>query len=169
MTMLGITTKWPESFVADTDATPLPLPFLEFSGQPRDGKLESKTTVQRILRRNRFTKSYPMMNLTWIFTQVQYHAFVEFYETDLGLGTASFRMNLRFPFNNSLTEWVVRFMGEGFSARQLDGAWQVTADAELLTPFIMDDPAALEDWQAYISSDDFEYHSSEDYIYQAPV
>jgi hypothetical protein len=169
MTTLGIITKWPESVIADTDVTPLPLPYFEFAGQPRDGKLEDKATVQKILRRNRFTKAYPMLSLKWVFTQVEYYAFKEFYATDLGLGTASFRINLRWPFNNSLTEWVMRFMGEGFNARQMDGAWEVTADAELLQPFIMDDPAALEDWQAYISSDDFEYHSSEDYIYQAPV
>lgn len=144
MTTLGLITKWPESVTADTDVATLPLPFLEYTGEPRDSKIETKSSSPAISRRSRFTKSYPVANLTWIFTQVQYYAFVDFYSNDLGLGTASFRINLRFPLNSALTEWVARFMGEGFSARQLDGGWQVKASVEMLGPFIIPDPAPEE-------------------------
>lgn len=144
MTTLAIITKWPEATTADTDEVLLPLPDLEYTGGPRDSEIESKTSAQVIARRSRSTKVYPMATLTWIFTQVQYYAFLDFYEHGLGLGTAAFRINLRYPYNSDLTEWVVRFMGEGFSARQLDGAWQVGADVELLGAFIIDDPAPLE-------------------------
>jgi hypothetical protein len=167
MSTLSITTKWPEAHAADTDFTPLPLPFYEFAGQPRDGKLESKTGVQKINRRNRFTKTYPMLSLTWIFTQVQYYAFVDFYTDGLGLGTARFRINLKWPFNNFLTEWVVRFLGEGFNVRQLDGAWQVTADVELVDPFIIADGASLEDYQIYQTADEENYQTVDEENYEA--
>lgn len=141
MTTVNTIVKWPEAVTADTDETTLPLPFLEYSGEPRNAKIESKANVQKIIRRSRFTKSYPMANLTWIFTQVQYYAFLAFYDAGLGLGTASFRINLRYPLNTDLTEWVVRFVGEGMTARQLVGAWQVTASVELLGRFIISDPS----------------------------
>lgn len=166
-TTLTMTRKWPESVTADTDVTPLPLPYLEYTGEPRNSKVESKSSVLKIGRRSRFTKNYPMANLTWVFTQVQYYAFVEFYTTDLGLGTASFRINLRFPFNNFITEWVVRFVGEGFNARNLDGAWQVTAGIEMIGPFILPDPASLEDWAPYQTVLEENYETSDGESYEA--
>lgn len=167
MSVLSLTAKWPETITADTDVTPMPLPFLEYNGEPRNSKIESKTSVQKIIRRSRFTKAYPMASLSWIFTQVEYYAFVNFYTNDLGLGTASFRMNLKYPFNNFITEWVVRFMGDGFRARCLDGAWHVAADAEMLGPYIMPDPASLEDWVQYQTVDEENYQTSDGEDYEA--
>lgn len=160
---------WPETAVADTDDIGLPLPIFEYSGEPRNRKWESKSNSLKIERRLRFTKVFPMASFSWIFTAQQYAAFVEFYSTALGMGTASFRIPLIYPENSALREWVVRFLGDGFSSKWMDGHWQVSASVELLTPHILDDAASLQDWQPYLSSDGFEYHSSEDYIYEATV
>jgi hypothetical protein len=75
-----------------------------------------------------------------VFSPVEFYVFKDFYINGLDLGAASFRMNLRYPTNGSLTEWVVRFMGEDFEAIWLDGAWKVTASVELLGTYLIDDP-----------------------------
>lgn len=143
MTVMAIERKWPEIVVADTDVTPLPLPSVDYSGEPRDSTVESKSNSPSIHRRSRFTKVFPVASVQWVFTQVEYYAFVDFYTNDLGVGTAAFRMPIRYPENTELTEWVVRFLGDGFSARWLDGAWQVTAALEMINTYIIDDPAPL--------------------------
>jgi hypothetical protein len=169
MSLLPIITKWPESSVADTTVVPLPLPSFEYSGQPRNGTIETKSSEIKIQRRQRFFQNYQMGSVEWVFTQTEYYAFLDLYNNDLGLGTAKFRLPIFYPTNDQLTEWVVRFMGDGFTNRWVDGAWQVDAVIELLTPYNVENSASLEDWQFYISHDDFEYHSHEDFAYEAKI
>lgn len=139
MTTRALITKWPEIVVADTDQTPLPLPFIDYAGEPRNATVQSKATAPKILRRSRMFWTYQVIKATWFLTSVQYSAFQSLYENDLGCGTAQFRMNLRYPKNTELTEWVCRFAGEGYGASYLDGVWQVASSLELIGPYLLSD------------------------------
>lgn len=174
MTPRAMLTKWPEIVVADTDETPLPLPFIDYAGEPRNATAQSKASAPKILRRSRRFLTWQTIKATWFFTSVQYYAFQSLYQDALGCGTAQFRMNLRYPKNTELTEWVCRFAGEGYGASYLEGVWQVAANLELIGPYLLSDFASPADYAAYYvepvdgdtdTEPDVPYQTSEGYDY----
>lgn len=142
MSNLALATVWPAE---------VPLPYFEWSGRPRNAKLESKADIEKIHRRARFLKNFQEGVCAWVLTPVQYYAFQAFYNDVLGGGVAQFRIGLRYPFNSELTDWAVRFAGDGFQSRYIEGMWQVSAQIELMNRYVIDDPAALEDSSHYLA------------------
>lgn len=172
MTTRALLAKWPEVFVADTDVVPLPLPFIEYAGAPRNATAQSPDEAPKILRRSRRFWTYQVFKVTWFFNSSEYYAFQSFYADDLGCGTAPFRMNLRYPKNTELTEWVCRFSGGGYGTSSLDGVWQVSANLELLGTYIVAD--FLDAPHYYVqpvdgdtaTDPDVPYQTSEGFIYE---
>lgn len=113
----------------------LPLPFLEYSGEPRNGTLVSPTDAAAISRRSRFERSYTTLSVAWVFTDAQYQSFKTFFATTLGNGTAQFAIELRFPLNSGLTEWSVR-IEDGYTAAHEEGMWRVQATLDLVNPVL---------------------------------
>lgn len=165
----NITTQWPELPIADTDEqNPLPLPFHEYQGEPRNATLVSSGgNNPKVARRARATWGYQRLAVSWIFTPIQYYRFQTFYVETLGNGGAAFRMPLRYPLNSELVEWVVKFFGDGFDSTYLDNRWRVEAEIELLGPYLLNDAAPPEDWGQYLvnDTDDVPYQTSDGYIY----
>lgn len=161
--------QFPELPIADTtELNPLPLPLVEYQGDPRNATLiSSGGNNPKMIRRSRATWGYQRLGVSWVFTPRQYYAFQAFYNVDLGNGVAAFRIPLRYPLNSELTEWVVRFFGDGFDARYLDNNWSVESEIELLGPYVINGAAPPEDWGAYLvnDTDDVPYQTSDGYIY----
>lgn len=109
----------------------LPLPYVDFSGQPRHATLISPLGSAKIVRRTRFVAGVVTLPVSWMLTPEQYDAFKAFFLEDLGSGAALFLMELRYPRNSALSEWTVRFV-EGYESRYLDGVWEVRAELDLL-------------------------------------
>lgn len=117
-------TAWP--------STTLPLPALEYDGEPVPLTLCSTSGTPKIARRNRFTASIVSVRVKWVFTQAQYDEFKSFFIVDLDCGVSLFRIELKYPYNAALTTWKVRFIGDGFTSSYDQGNWIVDASLDLL-------------------------------------
>jgi len=111
----------------------LPLPFVDYNGEPRNGVVMGKEKDLVILRRSRFERSYTTLLVNWVFTDAQFTAFKTFYKDTLGLGASQFKIELRYPSNSVLTEYSVR-ISEGFEATYQEGLLNVAAVLELVNP-----------------------------------
>jgi len=120
--------------VTTTNSWPaeLPAPRLDYYGEPFYQNLVSTEEAPIILRSSRFVRPYPVIQAVWVLTNEQFSTFETFWETNLGHGVAWFTLDLRYPKNSSLSNWVVRFEGE-YQAEKLDQElWQITAPLILL-------------------------------------
>lgn len=115
---------WPET---------LPLPYIDFRGNPHYSTLVSPPKLMAAIRRSRHERSYNTLTVTWVLTGSQYAAFKAFHKTDLGNGAAHFKLELKYPKDTELTAWEVSFSG-GFAATYNDGLWQVEAVLHLVNP-----------------------------------
>jgi hypothetical protein len=122
--ILTIDNEWPAT---------LPLPYLDYSGNPYNQTIYSPDGAFFIARRSRFTKSYCILSVAWNFDDDEFEAFKLFVLNSLGNATSQFKIELRFPKNTELTEWAVRFES-GYQANQNDGVWNVIAALELVNP-----------------------------------
>ena len=123
---LTIDNAWPSS---------LPLPTVQFSGEPRNATITSQDLAMALTARSRFSRSYNAIAVSWQFTTAQYDDFKNFLLNDLGNGTAMFSIELKFPKNSELTQWAVRLI-EGHAAEYQDGIWKVSAALELVNPIV---------------------------------
>lgn len=126
---VAVNNTWPD----------LPLPLIDYSGMPQGSGLVSDSTYGKQYRRNRHRIPYQQLFLKWVFDPFQYPAFQSFYIDDLGNGTATFALELRYPKNSSLTTWQVRFLGD-INKTYNDGKWTVTGVVCLLQPVIIVEP-----------------------------
>lgn len=123
MSKIVVNNSWPES---------LPLPFVDFSGSPRDTTLTSpETDPAKIRRRSRYTKNYHSLPVKWVFTTAEYNTFKSFFKNTLRASSA-FSIELRFPKNSALSEWIARFISDGFEATPEEGMWVVDALLDLV-------------------------------------
>lgn len=137
--------SWPSDF---------PLPYVDYSGDPRYPNTVSPVRNANILRRSRFETSYATAQVRWIMDVDQYEKFKVFYGDQLGNGNSSFTIQLRYPKNSVLTEWLVAFL-EGFQATYHEGLWEVRASLDLKWPVILDAMAALSGFLAFkVTSED---------------
>lgn len=113
--------------------TTIPIPYIDFSGQPRNSVVLSPSGAPLMERRSRFFRSYSILSVSWVLTSEELELFKNFYNSDLGNGTAAFKIELRFPKKSALTEWSARFPG-GFEAQRQDGMWQVKSQLDLVNP-----------------------------------
>lgn len=102
----------------------IPLPSIAYSGNPINGSIFSPNGFQASIRRSRFVHSYHTLRVAWMLKQSQYDDLRTFYEDDLGSGTAQFKMELRFPKNSDLDNWVVLFLGPLLAVHE-EGFWNV--------------------------------------------
>lgn len=86
-------------------------------------------------------KAYVSLSVMWTLLPAELDAFKVFFHDTLGQGTASFRIELRYPRNSDLDDWIVRFDGTGYEMDYLDGAWSVRSGLVLLSSAYVDDPA----------------------------
>lgn len=125
-----------------TFPTTLPLPFHEYGGQPVNSSIMSNEQTSPLVRRQRFTRSYAGLAVQWVLTRAQFTVFKDFFTTDLGNGIAHFQIELRYPYNNQLTNWIVRFVA-GYNAEHSDGFFTVQADLDLVNPVTEPDMSIL--------------------------
>lgn len=164
MSEIDITISWPESTV--------PLPYIDASGAPRHSSIASDTTQSLIVRRLRFSGGrHTELKVEWVLSIAQFFAFKTLFDTTLSMGAALFKIELKYPKQSELTEWVARFVG-GYDAEYLDGNWRVSAVLDLILPVDLPEVDAGEgyagyyvepeesggEYMPYITSDGFHYH-----------
>lgn len=111
----------------------LPLPFVDYSGAPRNATLRSAGEQGYVFRRSRFDARYSELQIAWRLTPTEYGNLKSFFLTTLGNGAARFQIELRYPKNSSVSEWIVQFIG-GFDAQYGDGIWSLSSNLDLLRP-----------------------------------
>ena len=119
----------------------IPLPFVDYSGSPRNATITSPLESPRIYYRSRFATSYATIDATWVLTATEYTAFQTFFADTLGNGTACFSLELKYPQNSVLTSWMVRFAG-AYEAVQGDGPISVSAQLDLVRNLVIPDAAS---------------------------
>lgn len=132
MSSVSLDVVWPDT---------LPLPYCDAQGAPQHAILASGIDSAKIERRLRFSGQLCSIQVQWIFTIAQYIEFKAFFLDDLDNGAAMFPLELRYPKNSELTEWVVRIIGE-YVANYEDGNWAVSATIDLLRPTLLPDAAS---------------------------
>ena len=121
--------------VDNTWPSTLPLPFIDYSGAPRNQTIFSPDLAFGVERRSRFTRSYCQLSVVWHFSDSQMEAFKAFLAA-LGNGAAVFSIELKFPRNTELTDWCVR-VESSYNATFEDGVWIVQVGLELLYPVLI--------------------------------
>lgn len=117
--------EWPAS---------LPLPYCDFGGGPRNATIVGAVENGHLARRSRFQKAYTNLEVDWrLRNRTLVAAFETFYETTLGMGVGRFTMDLRYPKNSDLTNWVVQFAGD-YRIDHGDGVHFINATLDLLRP-----------------------------------
>lgn len=119
--------------------TTLPLPFIDYSGGPRNTTLVAPPESAGIMSRSRFQKSYYGLAVTWVLNPAEKAEFVSFYTETLHNGASAFAIELRYPKNSELTEWMVRFSGEGYDMTWADGNWSISTALDLIMPMDLPD------------------------------
>lgn len=113
----------------------LPAPFIEYTAEPVYQNLVSPEESPIIFRRLRFDKSYPKVRVEWRFSAEQFETFENFFENDLGNGTACFQMDLSYP-TSIPQNWMVRFADGEYEAEALDvSTWQVRSELLLISTY----------------------------------
>jgi len=120
----SVTLSWPET---------LPLPTIDYSGEPRNTTIVSAWDDLIVTRRSRFAKTYAILSVVWKMTADQFSDFKDFVSDDLQNSARLFTMDLRYPKNSALSTWVVRLMDTIESAYE-DGIWTVQGNLEVLFP-----------------------------------
>lgn len=129
---INIANVWPES---------LPLPFIDFSGGADVATLFSPGDAAVIKRRSRQTQTFATIGLVWKFNAEEFVAFREFWEADLGCGTASFAIELRYPKISELNTWIVKLVSELSIDDTEHVILEVTARVQLLSLATVPDKA----------------------------
>lgn len=120
----NVTLSWPET---------LPLPTIDYPGEPRNTTIVSAWDDLIVTRRSRFAKTYAILSVVWKMTADQFSDFKDFVSDDLQNSARLFTMDLRYPKNSALSTWVVRLMDTIESAYE-DGIWTVQGNLEVLFP-----------------------------------
>lgn len=126
----------------------IPLPFVDYSGNVRNATIRSSEDNGYMYRRSRFNTAYTDLTVSWVLSPTQYALFKTFFDTTLSNGASQFEVELRYPKNTELTEWVARF-GAGHEDQYEEGMWNVSAPLELLRPTIFAAVADPVGYQAF--------------------
>lgn len=110
----------------------IPLPFVDYVGEPRNATLVSQQLRGGDEeRRSRFTASFVQVNAVWVLNETELAAFRTFFTTTLCNGACAFAIELRYPKNSVLEEWAVRFLGDVAFDNDTN-MWQVSAVLDLI-------------------------------------
>jgi hypothetical protein len=142
---IDITNEWP---------TALPLPFYEFAGDAGAATLHGSPNRAKIKRRSRQERVHVNLNVKWVFQRAEMKAFLAFWEDTLGNGTASFKMELRYPKGSDLDTWIVKFITELDVVTPDHGTWEVAASIQLVQSATVEDKATIVDYGFYVQSEE---------------
>lgn len=109
----------------------IPLPFIDFSGEPRIATISSPVESTIRIRRSRFQKSYVSISVSWRLDDIEYDLFKAFFSETLNNGVSSFLIELKYPLKSDLNWWQVRFL-KGYKVGAMRGPWIVSADLDLI-------------------------------------
>ncbi len=121
----------------------LPLPALEYSGGAAVATIVSVGSAAKIRRRSRWATSYAALTVRWLFTAAQLTEFLTFWSDTLGNGAARFEIELRFPKNTALDEWIVGFISDIEINALDDNMNEVNTNLQLISKTTLPDAAAL--------------------------
>jgi len=153
-------TVWPST---------LPLPYVDYSGQPLHVTLASRLENPRILRRSRFHAAVVGVSVQWELGIAEYDTFKTFHQDTLGCGTALFQISLRYPKASVLTDWKARFSGP-YEAVYLDGGWQVHVPLDLVGLAATADPSPIVGWTLFlVHPDESPFVTADDFLYSVKV
>jgi hypothetical protein len=158
MTTIVVNISWPDT---------LSLPFIGYAGSPRYATVVTPADSAVSQRRSRFSRSYSNLKVSWNFTVAEYDAFQAFFLDTLGNGAARFKIQLRYPKNTDLEEWMVGF-GGGYESSWINGLWRVDAELDLVMPTVIPEAAPEEgSTPFFVASDNSsdgeqEFRTSED-------
>lgn len=122
----------------------LPLPYVDYTGNPFHVTEVSPADTPKIARRNRYINALINISVRWVFNTDEYEDFKVFFQEDIDTGMSKFRIELRYPLNSALVPWRVRFMSDGYKATYQEGMWEVEASLDLLYQLPTVIPPALE-------------------------
>lgn len=150
----------------------IPLPFIDYSGGVRNATIKSNEDHGYLYRRARRNTAYADLSVVWVLTPRQYALFRTFYDTTLSNGATQFEIELRYPKNTELTEWVVRFQA-GFDATYQEGIWNLSAGMEIFrpaTPVAVADSVGFQGFQVVFDSDEHQpFHVEGDHPYHVQL
>jgi len=158
------------SAIADMILWPatLPLPFIDYDGQPMHATLASRLENPKIQRRRRFHASVISVAVRWVYSIGEYAEFKTYFLETLGNGGAQFLIELKYPQTSALTTWKAKFTGNYRSTNQL-GQWEVEAELELMDGSLAAasvDPEPLLDWvNFYVMPLETPFATADDFLY----
>ncbi len=129
-------------------AATIPLPSVDFQGAPRFATLVSPPGRASLSRRSRFHTSYVNLSVQWVLDEAQKDLLDTFIETTLSNGTAQFMVELRYPEETSLTEWIVRLSGR-IVVTSLEGHWGIRSMLDLVRLNALDAAAYVATYEAF--------------------
>lgn len=163
-----------EAIIIDNEwPATIPIPYVDFSGSPRNRTIVGDPSAGRVNRRSRMQTGYSSLSVTWKLTEAQFELFKSFFTDDLEMGCAQFKIELRFPRHTTLTEWIARFI-DGFEASPIgdDGNWEVTASLDLVFLAVVSDASPLEGYSPFYvdvsgagTGDDVPFYTSEGFAF----
>lgn len=142
---VDITNEWPST---------LPLPFFEFGGDAGVNTLHGPARRAKIKRRQRQERVHVNLNVKWTFERAEMKEFLAFWEDTLGNGTASFKIELRYPKGSDLDTWIVKFITELDVVTADHGIWEVAASIQIVQSATVEDKAAIVDYGFYVQSEE---------------
>jgi len=159
MSTLADMTSWPAA---------LPLPFVDYDGEPMHVTLASKLENPKIQRRRRFQASVISVAVRWVFNVAEYAEFKAFFLDTLGNGGAQFLLELKYPRTSTLTTWKAKFTSSYRSTNQL-GHWEVEGELELMDGSLAAagvSPEPLLDWvNFYVVPLETPFATADDFLY----
>lgn len=137
MPTINITHSWPAT---------LPLPYIDYSGGADVATLFSPGDAAIIKRRSRQTQTYATVSVRWKFEPDEWLEFLDFWEDNLGCGSAAFAIELRYPKISALDTWLVKMI-TGLEVETIDNAiFEVSTTLQLISLATVDAKAvAMED------------------------
>jgi hypothetical protein len=141
---IDITNEWPSS---------LPLPFFEFAGDAGAATLHGPASRAKIKRRSRQERVHVNLSVKWTFARAEMKTFLAFWEDTLGNGTASFKIELRYPKGSALDTYIVKFITELDVVTADQGIWDVAASIQIVQSATVEDKSPIVDYGFYVQSE----------------
>jgi len=136
MSNITTTNVWPAT---------LPLPAIDYTGGANPPTLVSGRRAAHFKRRRRWVQTYSTLTVRWKLTREEYTEFKAYWQDTLGHGSANVEIELKYPKQSALDEWVVKFLSDLSVTTEDNSVINVSATIQLLNlKALADKAAALE-------------------------